>query len=150
MSSANQVLNTGQQAITNYNTAKIFIYNNRFQNETYVNSGYVAVSIPAGTVMGRITATGTVIPMTSGATDGSQIPMGVLACDLTSIAAGASVPVTVCIAGDVAKEQIVLQSPDTFATVIAARSQTIFDLLTGGSMGIKIVPGSELTQTDNQ
>jgi hypothetical protein len=150
MSSANQVLNNGQQAITNYNTAKIFIYNNRFQNETYINSGYVAVSIPSGTVMGRIASTGTVVPMTSGATDGSQKPMGVLACDLTNIAASASVAISVCIAGDVAKEQLVLQGADTLTTVVTGETQTIGDLLTGNSMGIKIVPGSELTQLDNQ
>jgi hypothetical protein len=150
MSSANQVLNTGQQAITNYNTAKIFIYNNRFQNETYINSGYVAVSIPAGTVMGRIGASQTIVPLVSTATDGSQYPVGILGCDLTNIAAGASVGVTLCISGDVAQEQIVLQGSDTLKTLIGTSNRSIFDHIVSDTMGIKIVPTSELTQTDNQ
>ena len=150
MSSNNQPLNTGQQAITNYNTAKIFIYNNRFENATYINSGYVAATVPAGTVMGRIGSTQNVVPMVSTATDGSQFPAGILQNDLTAIAAGATVPVSICIAGDVAQEQLVLQSPDVLTTLIGTTNRSIFDHIVSNTMGIKIVQTNEQTSYDNQ
>ena len=147
MSTNNVVLNNGQQAIINTNTAKIFVWNNRYISAEYTNSTYDAVTIPAGTLMGRVHATGEVIPLASGASDGSQFPLGVLASDYT-VDAGDTVSVSLCVEGDVVEAYVVLDGSDTMDTVISAR--TIRDRIGADTVGIKLVGETELTGYDNQ
>jgi hypothetical protein len=45
-------------------------------------------ALTAGTVLGRVTASGKLLPYDSGAADGSQVPMAVLQYDVTATAAG--------------------------------------------------------------
>lgn len=147
MSTNNVVLNNGQQAIINTNTAKIFVWNNRYISASYTNSTYDAVTIPAGTLMGRVHATGEVIPLASGASNGSQFPLGVLASDYT-VDAGDTVTVSLCVEGDVVEAYVVLDGSDTMDTVISAR--TIRDRIGADTVGIKLVGETELTGYDNQ
>jgi hypothetical protein len=148
MSTNNTVLNTGQQATTNFDLSKIFIWNNRYENATYINSGYTPATIPAGTVMGRIGATQNVVPLVSTASDGSQYPVGILACDLNAIAAGATQACTICVSGDVSQDKLVLQGADTLSTIVSSRS--IFDRIGSDTIGVKITANTEMTQNDNQ
>jgi len=148
MSSNEVALNNGQQAIVNFDVSKIFVYGNRYAKANYTNSdSYDSVDLPAGTVMGRIAATGEVVPCASGASDGSQFPIGVLAQDYT-VEAGDTVEVYFCVAGDVVESKLVFDGSDDLDTVIS--SKTMRDRIGSDSVGIKLVPSTELTAEDNQ
>lgn len=157
MSKVILVSNTGQQATTNYNVAKIFIWNNRYVTETIVNSEYDPWVLPAGTVLGRITGSvtalnpkGTVVPCENHQTDGSVEPIGILAADVT-IQDGTQMDVPVCIAGDVSEDQIALVAPLTLDSVVVVGTvgKTMRDRIRANT-GINIVKNSENTYLDNQ
>lgn len=146
MSGINQPLLGNQQAITNYDVSKLFILNNRYEQDNELNnSSYGPWVLPIGTVMGRIASTGQVTPCISGALDGSQFPIGVLAHNV-SIAAGATIQVTICIAGDLAQEKLVFIGGDSVSTVIAGRSMRDHLQL----YGLLLRSGTEMTDYDNQ
>lgn len=148
MSKQEVALNTGSQVTTNYNLAKIFVYNNRYINGNYINSTYDDVTLQAGTLMGRVLADGTVKPLQSNATDGSQIPLGVLAADLV-VVGGDSVDVPICTSGDVVEAQVILtKSGDTMNTIIEARR--LRDRIAGDTVGVNLVGTNENTYLDNQ
>ena len=147
MSTNNQVLNTGQQATTNYDLSKIFIWDNRYSKANYTNSGYDSVDLAAGTLMGRISATQEIIPLASGASDGSQYPVGILAQDAT-VEAGDTVELAFCNYGDVVEGKVILDGSDTLDTVIEGRS--IRDRIAGDTVGVRLVPSTEMTGEDNQ
>lgn len=147
MSSQNEVSNTGQQAHITSNVSKTFIFGNKYITGSYNNAGYDSVTLAEGTVMGRIHATGNVVPLQSDAVDGSQIPLGILKGTRT-VEAGDTVDLLICIAGEVVESKIVLtKTGDTLNTVISARR--LRDRINGDTMGIKLVGGDELTAYDN-
>lgn len=133
--------------ITNYNTAKIFVWDNRFSKGNYTNAGGSEVTLAKGTVLGRISATGLLVPFTSAATNGSEDPLGILADDYT-VAAGATASLTFCDGGDIAEELVLLQGTDTLDTVVTDKGR-VRDLIARNTH-CKLVPGTELTGTDNQ
>lgn len=147
MSSGTTVLNTGNQAITNYDNRKVFVWNPRSEEASYNNSTYDDVTLTAGTLMGRIAATDKITPLTSGASDGSQFPVGFIA-ETTVVASGDTVDIDIIVSGDVAEDMITLQGSDTLATVISSR--TLRDRIGADTVGIKLVGGIEMTATDNQ
>lgn len=146
MSSQNVALNTGQQATINTERSKIFIWRNRYDYADYTNGGGSTVVLSAGTLIGRISATGKVIPLASAAADGSQYPLGILADDYT-VAAGATVRVYYGHAGDVAEEKVILSGADTLDTVVSG--QRMRDRITSYT-GLKLVKSTDLTNYDNQ
>jgi hypothetical protein len=105
-------LNEGQnQRFVGTDVSKVFLGNNTTQKEEYVNnSGYDPISLPPGTVMGRIAGTDIVVPCTSAATDGSEQPIGVLMQDL-EIDSGDTVNAVLCNGGDIAAEKISFYHP---------------------------------------
>lgn len=103
-----------------YDISKLFIWNNRFETVAVNNSTYVTETYLAGTLMGRVTATGYCVPLVSTANDGSELPVGVLNQDIV-LNAGELANASVCIGGDVAQELILLQGSDTLDTVIQGR-----------------------------
>lgn len=147
MSSNDQVLNTGQQAITNYDVSKIFLWNNRYENGEFTNSLYDDVTLRAGRLMGRVASSGKLKEHNSSATDGSQFPIGILANDHL-VEAGDTVTVSICIAGDVAEEKVILYGSDTMATPISSRE--IRDRIASDTAGIVLRSTTELTGYDNQ
>lgn len=147
MSENNQVLNTGQQAITNYDVSKIFLWNNRFENGEYTNSTYDDVTIRAGRLMGRVATSGKLVQHNSANSDGSQFPVGVLNQDWV-IEAGETKTVSICVAGDVAEEKVILYGSDTMSTPISGKQ--IRDRIAGDTVGIKLVSTIEMTGYDNQ
>lgn len=147
MSSNDQVLNTGQQATTNYDVSKIFLWDNRYENAEYNNSSYDDVTLPAGRLMGRVTTTGKIVPHNSSATDGSQYPVGILANEHV-VPASTTVTLSICVAGDVATEKVVLYGSDTMSTPISGKQ--IKDRIASDTVGIKLVSTTELTGYDNQ
>ncbi len=147
MSDQSQVLNTGQQAIINTDLSKIFILNNRYKKDVYVNnSTYDPITLLAGTVMGRVTATNIFVPFRAAASDGSQYPVGVLAQDII-LAGGATENATICTFGDVAQEKLLFQTSGDGIHSIAA-SRRVEDWLR--AQGINPVVGTEMTGYDNQ
>lgn len=148
MSSINIRVNTGLQITTDYDLAKIFVWNNRYENDSYVNnSNYNPVTILAGTVMGRITTTGYVQPSSASAVDGSQRPIGILANDVVQLAGGTSKKVSLCVSGDVAAEQLIFFFGDTLETVSDGRR--FKDRIQADSVGLKLVYRTEMSGFDN-
>src|SRR6185369_1967114 len=122
MSSISQRNNTSNQLTTDFNLQKVFLLNNRYEQDVLLeNPGYASQIILAGTVLGRIAASQSVIPCISGALDGSQFPIGVLAQDVT-IASGATQSIAMCIDGDVNAAALIFYGGDSLTTVIAGRS----------------------------
>lgn len=139
------VLNTGQQAIINTDTSNIFLWNRRSEKGQVNNSDlYDPLVIPAGTVMGRIASSGYLTPFTSGASDGSQFPIGVLCSDYT-IEEGDTQYVYICDDGDVAAEKLIFQDTDTLDTVVD--DQRVRDRLKAA--GVKVIVSTEMTGYDN-
>lgn len=141
-------LNTGQQITSDYDLSKIFIWDNRYESDNYVNnSGYSTVNIPAGTVMGRIASSGVLVPCLASAVDGSQFPIGILAKDVIGLASGATIQCSICIAGDIAAEQIGFFYGDTLDTVVAGRR--FRDRIQADSSGLILRTVTNMTDFDN-
>ncbi len=140
-------LNTGQQAIIDTDVSKIFVWDNRFDNFDFNNDGYDDITPKGGTVMGRISATGKIKPLRSDNADGSEIPIGILNQDRV-IAAGETVNVAICVAGDVVADKLIFEKTgDTLDTVVSGKR--LRDRIGSDTVGIKLVGGTELTKTDN-
>jgi hypothetical protein len=133
--------------ITNYDRSKTFVWNPRTEVGNYTNSGYDDVTLAKGTLMGRIASSNLLTPLTSGASDGSQFPVGVVLAD-TVVASGDTAEITICVAGDVDENKLVFQGSDTLATVVSSR--TLRDRIGADTVGIKLVGGNQLTGFDNQ
>jgi len=145
--------------INNYSTRNLFVWNNRFNQSvaTYTNSTGSSVTLLTGMLIGRIASSGKVAQCISTATDGSQVPIGVLTQDYT-VANSASADISFCIQGDIDYGLLVFGgSPtDSLTTVISLTDSgsstvkigTINDILVRS--GILPVPGNEMTYRDNQ
>jgi len=105
--------------VTQFNYAKLFIGNNHFRTATYQNLTGVTVELTKGMIIGRIWGSGKVKQSVSTATDGSQIPIGILQNDY-SVATGTSVVLSFCVSGDVAREGIVFAGADAYTTLVDA------------------------------
>lgn len=147
MSTVTTGLNTSNQLITNYNTSKLLLGNNSFEEGTYTNDGY-DVTLTEGTVMGRISATGKVIPLESDASDGSQYPIGVLA-QTQEVAEGDDAILSICTAGKVDQGLLVFNKDgDSLSTVVDGRQ--LKDRIAGDTVGIVLKAATENTDYDNQ
>lgn len=148
MSSASIRINTGQQVTTDYEIGKIFLFQNRYENDSIIqNFGYSTISLLAGTVMGRVSATGYLYPSRADANDGTQFPVGVLAQDVIALAAGATQRVSICIAGDVAQEKLIFTFGGNINQLVSGKMYR--DRIQTDSAGIILRPSSEMTDYDN-
>jgi hypothetical protein len=120
--SQNTVLNTGRQSITHTDTSKIFIGDNRYKSELCHNSDYADLELKAGTVLGRVAATGWVKVCRSDAADGSQLPIGILAEDVTIDGQAPAQSIPVCVGGDVVGSKLIWnRAADNLETTVSAR-----------------------------
>lgn len=150
MSTIVETLNTGQQATFDTDLSKIFLWENRYAKFPYtkVNSTYDDFTLPAGTLMGRKHATNYVVPLASGASDGSQYPVGVLAADVVVLAGDTfDGEISLCVYGDVNEDLLLLDGSDTLNTVVSAR--TLRDRIGADTVGIRLLTVDELTKADN-
>jgi len=134
------------------NLTQTFVWNNRYEtgNLVYENVTDGDVVIPTGTVLGRVMATQKLVEWTSGASDGSQYPVGVLAADVyVSYGESYDSPVSFCVAGDVARDKIVLQGSDTLETECGTSDRSLQDMLASVSGGIRLVQSIQNTIYDN-
>lgn len=148
MSSATIRVNTGQQITTDYDLSKIFIFDNRYENDNYVNnSNYNPITILAGTVMGRVAVTGVLVPSLASANDGSQFPIGILARDVVGLAGGTTVQCSICVSGDVAEDKVIFFFSDTLETVVNGRRYR--DRIQSDTVGVLLRKRTEMTDYDN-
>lgn len=157
MSSVTNVNNTGNQAQFDYDVSKIFVWNNRYSSATFINGTGGELSFAAGTVVGRIAASNKITICDSTATDGSQIPVGVLKTPIVALANAGEVTANYCHAGDVVEDKLVFSGAETLATVVTIQdsvpaatnnTRTMRDLIQ--SVGINIIASTDLTAFDNQ
>jgi head decoration protein D len=144
---ADTVLNTENQLNTNYDRGQVFLGCNTFEKAVYENGTGDEVVLLQGTLMGRVAADDTVIPLVSDAEDGSQYPLGVLANDVT-VADGDSADVSICVSGDVDFDKVILDEDDEMTTVIEGKQ--IRDRIAGDTVGIKLIKSTQMTGFDNQ
>lgn len=147
MSEVNTNVNTNNMLSNNYDYSKIFLFGNKYTTGvSKTNTSGSDITYNAGQVMGRIAATNVLVPMASGAVDGSQYPVGVLA-ETIVVPDTASRELPICIEGEVAEEKIIFDGADDFDTVVDLK--TYRDRIASDTAGIVIVPGTELTKYDN-
>jgi len=142
--------NTNNQLTVKYDTSKIFIGDNRHDKFTagIENSTYDDVTYLAGTVFGQKSADLSVKPLTSGASDGSQFPLGILAHDITVEASSTyEEEVTLCVEGRVAEDKVLFQGSDDLETIVSSR--TLRARIGADTVGIKLVESTEMTGYDN-
>lgn len=137
----------GNQAINNVDVAKIFLRDNRYQEVNELNnSTYDPLTLSAGTAMGRVTATGNLAPLNTGASDGSQFFVGILAQDM-ELDAGETKKATIVDGGDVAEDKVIFfYANQGLETVVGSRRMR--DNIQ--AQGIKLIARIEMTQNDNQ
>lgn len=139
---------TNNQAHFKYDYSKIFIFDNRYEKVTFRNLTAGALDYPVGTVLGMIHATGKVTNLKSGATDGSELPIGILATEITQLGATSDVEVNMCTSGDVEESKLVFDGSDDLTTVVADRR--LRERLAADTVGIVLKSGTELTNFDNE
>jgi len=125
---------------------KAFVWNNIFEVGSMLNATGGSLTYAIGTLLGRVAASNKLVPLTSAAVDGSALPVGILAEEVT-IGAGASLDVTFCVAGDVDSSFVILQGADALTTVVALK--TIADRIKSDTIGIRLVTVTESTFFDN-
>lgn len=147
MGSQSVTVNTGRQLFVNNDSSQTFIGGTfTRRSESVNNSGYADITILEGTLMGRILSSGVMIPFKSDASDGSQIPRGLMN-NTVVIPAGEMIELPIVIMGEVATNKLVFaKTGDSIATVIGT-SGTVEDLL--GVIGIKLLDSREMTDYDN-
>jgi len=148
MSEATEILKNSNQLHTDFNTAKIFLFDNIFNNIIFRNDTGGEVTLKGGTVVGRKTADGKLKVLASAAGDGSESPVGVVATPEIVLADTTEQVISVCVGGHIAEEKIILDGADTLETNIGGRP--IRDLLAAETQGINLVVTDELTGVDNQ
>lgn len=124
--------------ITNNDTTGLVLWEPVFEGNTIVDAG--GDTYLAGTVLGRITASGKLTAYASGAADGSETPLAVLHED-TVLAAATDYPVRAIISGQVRRA-------DLIAFGVGAITIGEADQLRG--FGIISLTTVELSQLDNQ
>lgn len=129
--------------------SKIFVWNNRYDKATFTNSSGGELVLTAGMLIGRVSADSKIAILKSASTDGSQIPVGILAEGIT-LQDTESADLNFCVAGDVDENKVIYDGTDTKATTITFETnldRTYQDLI--ASIGIRVVESTELTGHDN-
>ena len=128
--------------------SKIFVFDNRYENVTFLNNTGAELDLLPGTVVGRITATGEVAPLDAGAADGSQFPIGIVQSGIDGLADAATADIAICVSGDVVEDKIVLVNGETLdGTTISGK--ILRDRIGSDTVGVKLVASEELTNFDN-
>lgn len=144
--SSSIAVQTNSQLTVTFDTSKTFIRNNDYKSADYTNGTGADLQLNGGALMGRIAATGKVVPLSSAATDGSQYPVGILATDYL-VANGATVNVRFCTKGSVVKSKVLFDGTDNMATVI--EDKTLEDRIASDTVGVLLIESTENTEYDN-
>ena len=123
-----------------------FVGDNQFEKGTLLNATAGELTYEIGTLLGRVATTNRLVPCASGATDGSQYPVGVLAQEVT-LAASGTASVMFCVGGQVNTSAIIFDGTDALTTVVSAK--TLGDRIKSDTLGVVLVTVTEGTFTDN-
>jgi hypothetical protein len=127
--------------ITNNATNGIRLWEPVHQDETLNAAG--ALTYPAGLVLGRIAASGKLTHYNPVGVDGTEVPVAVLANDVTFAGAG-DAPIRAIIAGRLRKEDLTEWAAGTPEALTVAEVDLLRD------MGIIALDTQQLTEQDNQ
>jgi hypothetical protein len=132
-----------------YDLKKLFLGDQKYiDQQTMINLSGGDLTYSIGTLLGRITATGKLIPVVAAAVDGSQYPVGLLSHEVT-IVNTAETLVTVAIAGQVNQSLVVLNGAETLDTVVTDTGRTISDMILGETHGIYLRRVRDISENDN-
>ena len=131
-----------------YDTSKLFLFDNDDEVGELLNDSGAAKTFEAGLVMARVAATNQLVPLDPAGADGSQYPVGILMQTVTDLADAATKQVNIVISGEVAENLIILEGATTLDTVI--ENKTVRDRIKSDTRGIALVPVKALTKFDNQ
>lgn len=130
-------------AITNNDNGSVVHSEPVYKDETFDGATGGQATYAAGTILGRITASGKLIQYDSGAADGSQIPVAVLTVELV-VDAAADFPIRPLIKGNVKTERLVIDGSAPGVGITDA----VQDLLR--TYAIIPISTDQLAQLDNQ
>ena len=149
MAEVTQRNTTTNQVTFDYDGSRLLIGGNHsFVDRDYENILGSDETVASGQVMGRVSATGHIVPFKSAATDGSQHPVGLLMDGLDAIADGTVITdLSLLIGGDVRKDKVVLDGTDTLDTVVGGR--TVEDLLIANGNDFAFLEVADRTDYDN-
>ena len=112
-------LRNSSQHIKTTEYGALFVYNCKTIPAVYKNVSGAAETAKMGQLMGVIAATGKWTVCKSGATDGSQIPRGVLCVAVTGLANAGEVNVDICNYGTIDRNLVAFNGTDTFDTLVS-------------------------------
>ena len=142
---------TSNQLHVDYDVSKIFIFGNRYDRASLLNASGGVKSFLPGLVIARIAATNKLVPFDGTATNGAQIPIGVLKTSVLDLADTAEQTVNFAIAGDIVESKIILEAGtlDSVVTIGTGteNTRTVRDMIQ--SLGIRLKKSTELTEFDN-
>ncbi len=138
---------TNNQLYNNYDVSKFLLGFNSFVLANLTASG-ADVDTLQGMVMGRISATGLIVPLVSTATNGSQYPVGVCVIDKT-VPDGNTESLNLVNKGRIAEDKINFLGAETLNTPVgpASNQKILRDWL--NDLGLELSGGEELTGYDN-
>jgi hypothetical protein len=149
MATQSTISSTSNSLHVRYDRSEVFLGEIKtIENQTFRNTTSGTLTYPIGTLVGRLTSGGKLVPLTSAATNGSQIPVGLLAQEVT-LAATSDDNVCIAIAGVVDSSKVTLAGSDTLATVITELGQPISDAIHSFTSGIRLISVRQFGETDN-
>lgn len=139
---------TRNQGTYDTDRKKLLVFGNSFVSGIYENVSGAAESVALGQIMGKISASGNWTVCKSGATDGSQIPRGVMLDVLTDIADTATVdPINLVNGGKIRTDMLVFNGSDDLDTLVG--TVRMEDLLIANSKDLELVGVEDDTIFDN-
>ena len=90
--------------VTNNSTSGVVVWHPTFEDNIIIDAA--GATYAAGTVLGRITASGNLTKYASGAADGSEVPIAVLR-DAVTLAAGVAQPCRPIVSGIVRRDDLI-------------------------------------------
>lgn len=106
MSEATVRTNTNSQLTVDYDTSKIFLGGHRFEEVSYTNSTGATVTVLQGRTMAYDPSTEEALLFDEGGAAPLNVPFGVNAQE-TEVEDGETVTLSICVAGDIAKDKVV-------------------------------------------
>lgn len=139
---------TDSQATWDYLRNSLLIFNNTTINKPYINVSGAIEAAGIGQLVGVIAASGKYTICKSAATDGSQIPRGVLTDAIVDLAiAGEITGVTIVNFGKINVNSLVFDGTDDLDTLVGGVRME--DLLIANSKGLELVDVQDDSRYDN-
>lgn len=127
--------------ITNLDLGHVFLEAGPARDDVLTFGG--AATMVAGTLLGRATSTGKLVPWAPGGVDDEDVPRYVLPYDVTAAGAGDE-QVRIPLSGVVAFERLVDDATGDNSTITDAHRDAL------GANGFPVVNVKQLARTDNQ